>query len=67
MSISKSMQRTAIAGCYDSVSWKRKVREMPDYQVYAIYKKFMEEGRFEKKKEYARKEEYRQLTIFDFL
>lgn len=63
--MSKSQERNAIIGVYNTVSWKRKVREMPDYQVHAIYCKFLAEGKFDKKPE--KKEQYKQMTIFDYI
>lgn len=62
----KSRERNMIASVYDSVSWKRKVRDMGDGQVLAIYYKFLAEGKFDKKPE-KKKEEFRQMTIWDFM
>ena len=41
--------RYKIASAYpDSRSWKRKVELMPNYQVFAIYQSFVENGKFDK-------------------
>lgn len=41
--------RTAIARVYASPSWKKKVENMSDYQVTAVYLKFEREGKLWKK------------------
>lgn len=58
--------RNEIAGLYDSVKWKRRVREMPEHQVIAIYNKTLYSGGFERaerRKENERK--YHQMTLFE--
>lgn len=45
--------RVAIAKVYSGEAWKRKVRNMPDYQVMAIYFSFLETGKFDKPKKPA--------------
>lgn len=43
--------RVAIAKVYKGDGWKRKVHNMPDYQVTAIYFSFLEAGKFDKPKQ----------------
>lgn len=57
--------RSLIASCYDGISWKMRCSRMDPKQVYAIYSKFESEGRFNKPKK-KKKEDYKQLTLFDF-
>ena len=67
--MNKSRERNALYDCYPTVTWKRRVREMPDNQVIAIYKKFEAEGRFDgtyRPKEKP-KEEFHQMDIFEFI
>lgn len=42
--------RQRVADAYDGLSWKEKVERMPDYQVVAIYYKFLKDGKFDEKK-----------------
>ena len=68
--------KDAISRVYNTASWRRKVANMYDDQVIAIYRDFSHRGvldkvlrnerpqMFEKQKP---KEEYQQLTMFDFL
>ena len=42
-------QRQAIARVYASPSWKKKVENMPDDQVVAVYLKFEGQGKLAKK------------------
>lgn len=54
--------RLALQAVYpDSSRWKRRVENMRGIQVYAVYKKFEKEGRFEKSK----KEDFHQMTLFE--
>lgn len=64
--MSKSRERNAIYGVYNTVSWKRKVREMPDNQVHAIYCRFLADGKFDKPP-VKKDEQYKQMTIFDYI
>lgn len=66
MDISWYRKRLMECPKYASVSWSYKVSRMPDSQVFAVYHKFMEKGYFDKRKK-EKKEEYRQMTIFDFI
>lgn len=43
--------RVAIAKVYNGPAWIRKVHNMPDYQVTAIYFSFLESGKFDKPKQ----------------
>lgn len=38
--------RRRISEVYDGLGWKKKVANMPDMQVYAIYKEFETRGKF---------------------
>lgn len=38
--------RRRISEVYDGLGWKKKVANMPDMQVYAIYKEFEKSGKF---------------------
>ena len=54
--------RMAILSVYpDSSRWRRRVEKMRGIQVYAVYKKFEKEGRFDK----SRKEDFHQMTLFE--
>lgn len=60
--------RKKISKVYPGMKWVNKCRAMHPDQVYAIYHKFKEEGRFDKKKKKNKqKEEYYQYNIFDYL
>lgn len=43
--------RSAILGAYDGYNWERKVRNMHDNQVIAIYYSLLEKGKLNKKQE----------------
>lgn len=43
MMVSMREERGVVAEMYPSRKWKRKVDQMPDYQVHAIYLKHMAE------------------------
>ena len=46
-----SLARSTVAAMYDGRHWKRKVDQMPDYQVLAIYAKQVEkQAKAEKQK-----------------
>lgn len=55
--------RRDIAKVYDGASWKRRVENMPDDQVIAIYYKFLHSGKFYQPACNVGK----QLTIADFM
>lgn len=57
--------RGYVMDAYPSMNWKRKVSDMSDPQVVAVYHSLL--GR--KKKEEPKKEEpkFRQMTIFDYI
>ena len=44
-----SVMRRDISKVYDGVAWKTKVKHMPDGQVFAIWNKFCDEGKFRDK------------------
>lgn len=56
--------RSHVENAYDSDSWKRKVRLMPDNQVIAIYKSLLNRGQLEKKKPKKKPPTYEQLCMF---
>ena len=41
-------KRAAITRVYSSESWQRKVKNMSDAQVVAIYRKFLADGKFDR-------------------
>jgi hypothetical protein len=43
-----SVMRRDISKVYDNPNWKAKVKRMPDGQVFAIWNKFCDEGKFKK-------------------
>jgi hypothetical protein len=43
--------RDAICAVYPNDAWKRKVANMDDNQVYAVYHSFLERGVFDKAKQ----------------
>ena len=58
--------RAEIAKVYNAPRWIARVQAMPDNQVIAIYHKFLKVGKFDKPRHLRKKEEYEQLTIFDY-
>lgn len=61
-------KRLAIAEAYPGEKWHKKVKEMPDYQVVAIYNHFLRDGVFEKSR-FMRKQKdpnYKQMSLEDF-
>ena len=46
-----SQMRSAISNVYSGKGWKEKVSNMPECQVIAVYYKFLNEGKFNKKSE----------------
>jgi hypothetical protein len=44
------VMRRDISKVYDGPNWKAKVKHMPDGQVFAIWNKFCDEGKFKKLK-----------------
>lgn len=56
--------RTYVSNAYEGDEWKTKVSKMSDGQVIAIYHSLL--GR-KKKHPPKEKEEYRQMTIFDYI
>ena len=68
--------KDAIVAVYDTASWKKKVNNMYDDQVIAIYYNFLNRGILDKVLKRERpmspvqtelKENYKQMTIFDFI
>lgn len=62
--------KMAIRKVYNTNSWRRKVDNMYDDQIIAIYCKFQEEGKLDKVLRNERPtppERYEQITIFDLL
>ena len=68
--------KNAILNVYETTSWRKKVENMYDDQIVAIYHNFSERGILDKvlrkerpKSDYERKykENNQQLTIFDFI
>ena len=49
--------RCLISKVYEGPKWKDKVRHMPDNQVIAVYYKFAQNGKFDKKKKKPVKKE----------
>lgn len=45
------VMRRDISKMYSSDAWKQRVKHMPDNQVFAIWNKFCEEGRFKNEPE----------------
>ena len=43
------VMRRDISKVYDGANWKVKVKHMPDGQVFAIWNKFCDEGKFKNK------------------
>lgn len=65
--------REQITKVYPGDEWARHVQRMPDRQVMAIYYRFLEEtpkvfteGRFAYAPDKQEKEEYHQMTIFEY-
>lgn len=63
--------REEITTVYPGPNWKLSVQGMSDRQVVAVYKKFLETGKFEDKFRRTRKKgaepPCEQITIFDLL
>lgn len=72
-------KRIAISQVYPGASWKRKVADMSDSQVIAVYLSFEKNGTFrkdlkkhnkpyeDKRERRENRKEYKQLTIEDFI
>lgn len=59
--------REKIAEVYPGVGWKVKCRDMPDNQVVAIYRSFIEKGLFNKKKRLKKQiKPSNQINMFDY-
>ena len=65
--------RRRISEVYNGLGWKKKVANMPDMQVYAIYMNFKKTGKFKTeeqlqalKKTYEPKNDCHQVTIDEF-
>ena len=43
-----NVMRRDIIKVYDNLTWRTKVNNMPDKQVFAIWNKFCDEGKFRK-------------------
>ena len=61
-------KREKIKKVYPTETWYNKVNNMPDKQVMAIYFSMKESGKLDKpKKKTKETEEFRQMTIFDYI
>jgi hypothetical protein len=65
-------KRAAIARVYPTKSWQRKVANMEENQVIAIYLSFEKNGNFRRgpkkyNKPFIGKNEPQQLSIYDFI
>ena len=49
MGIQLKTMRERIARCYDGIAWKEKCEKMPPSQVFAIYHKFIRDGKLDDK------------------
>ena len=61
------VMRREISNVYSGEKWKKRVKNMPENQVLAVYNSFVRTNRFEKQKEIEKKKEpeYKQLTFED--
>ena len=64
--MSIEQMREALKKVYDSWRWRNKVDAMSEKQVYAVYCKFLEQGKFKDLNKKV-KERGIQLTIFDIV
>lgn len=64
-----NQMRKEIAKVYPGPKWKKRVENMPENQVLAVYNSFLKEGRFNKPpvKNPAPQSYYKQLTFDDFI
>lgn len=63
-----SEMRKKIARVYPGEKWQNKVKNMDKKQVFAVYMRFLNDGKFEKpKKEVKNEEKYGQMFIDEFL
>lgn len=60
--MSIEQMRKMISGVYPGVEWASRVRCMKENQVLAIYTKFLDDGKFDKKEE--EKSPWVQMTLF---
>ena len=56
MSVSVNDARYVVMNQYHNPTWRKKVRNMPDKQVLAIYFSMLESGKFDKPKNRIHKE-----------
>lgn len=62
-SISTNQMRMAILSVYPNSSrWAHRVDNMRPIQIYAVYRKFEKEGRFDRSR---KEDDYHQLTLFE--
>ncbi len=63
------VMRREISNVYSGEKWKKRVKNMPENQVLAVYNSFVKTDRFEKQKEKEKEQkkepEYKQLTFED--
>ena len=48
MAKTNQQMREAISRCYDSDSWKKRCKKMPAKQVWAVYHRFIKDGKLDK-------------------
>ena len=62
--------RRELCKVYNTDRWFNRVVKMPDNQVTAIYYSFLKRGKFNNppsSRRKAKKEEYHQMTIFEYM
>ena len=59
--------RREIAKVYTGAKWQRKVKEMPENQVIAVYHNFQKSGKFKQPRKAQVGPVYKQLTFDDIL
>lgn len=62
--LSVDEMRQAIKKPYSGVGWARRVANMHDMQVIAVYYKFLEEGKFDRKPLPVNKKEEKQIQAW---
>lgn len=63
-----SEMRKKISRVYPGEKWQNRVKNMDKKQVFAVYMRFLNDGKFEKpKKEVKKQEKYEQMTLDEFL
>lgn len=63
--MSTQQMRKMVSDCYDSETWKNKIKKMSDTQVVALYYSFLKRDKFAQKEK--RDNSVHQMTVEDYI